>query len=693
MGSFVFVIDIKSRTMHDLLGDQTLYFPSFNDRLYSLKAFLMNKYQQECHLPVIVKIKSLKIPRGAAKDLLQKNTPLLLLNIDELHYILAEHCPTNRYHIRLPVNGMKKKFRDKKRTSKQASLVTFADVDDSDEFADSDNGNRRIMLRTLNEKHSSSVVFCRIPMNYSEYIELLNENDQSIEPYHRLADLLIDQTKDETRSSFTDECSHTFLLRSPCTVYTRKYFSNERKPSCSGDSCYGSLSDLESHENLLILNSHPQILEPGQIITILNICSAYRGEISDDDTVDNRSASHSSAAIWLQRATRWIFSRRSNQLIPSNKNCSSNTCKQKDLNDKSSQMKTFLKCRTEQGNIIYISPDISGRFSPIYSPTTTSSIMENNPSLNISGVFRLEQLIHHFHFPISIRLLNSSLSFDNVFLPNAIHQQDSSSISSTRFRCLIPYAEPVVFACPLVMSSSFKSRPIVIPIPIDIDMKVQICLNMREIIATRSFHDLLHICSDLVEKYQTNISCIHFPLELNTKFMCNRQRTTPLFKKRSQSCSRLQYSTEKLSKRHYRRSCEVLSNYEHGKDEEPTIIEQSDDHLIDGVCWPTMNSNRFKQSIEKKHQQTMASSAYHYAQLKLSGVRRLSQKQEFHSDDEKYHEIDHIYDYIRSGDLTDDMKRILQNERISNSVYQCIIGTASNEQNSIVCDGSIKVCR
>ena len=65
--------------MHYLLGGQQFYFPSSDDPSYTLQEFLTNKTPNEYSLPTIVKITSLNILGRSIKNLLSKNTPLVVI--------------------------------------------------------------------------------------------------------------------------------------------------------------------------------------------------------------------------------------------------------------------------------------------------------------------------------------------------------------------------------------------------------------------------------------------------------------------------------------------------------------------------------------------------------------------------------------------------------------------------------------
>jgi hypothetical protein len=655
--------------MHYLLGRQQFYFPSSDDQSYTLQEFLDNKCNNEYQLPIIVKITSLNIPGRSIKNLLSKNTPLLLLDTYQFESILAEYHRSNdgRFHsnrrrLTLAQGKLSSKTTTKSRINKKLSksLVTLTTTANPiDDNSDEDYDNTRTIIRILNEKNPLSNPFCRVPINYHGFFELLNENDQAIEPFHKLSDLLIIECKDENNQQIrTEKWPQAFFLRSTCTAYTKRYIPEERKLSGSADSCYGSLSDIDSHKNLLILNDDRQILQPGQIITILNQCSAYNTQLPVNDFNTEQFISHSSTS-WLRNKSRLFFPKRK---IPTsyshNNNNNNKQFIKKNIYDISKKSQPYLKCQTEQGDIIYIPINESGLFSPLNSQNSRLNSTKDSEQLDISGVFQLKELVTNFRFPISVRLLNNSISFDNIYSPASINQYESSFYSSTKFRLLFPYTENVIFACPLIISSSFKSQIIVIPIPTNSEIEIQRCLNMREILKNQYFHNLIQTCYHIINQYKTEFSYIHFPLVLNTI----TKRKQPLFKKRSQSESHIEYYSLDLTKDNYRKSCEILNN----DNDQSNIIVSKHEQLYHHDSFEKIKqklSNHFLDNNQR--QQTIRRSNY-YDKLKRDKLRKSSRHQQYDSEDENYRELDHIYDYIRSGDITDDVQRIQAKEQALN---------------------------
>ncbi|CAF1056274.1 unnamed protein product [Rotaria sordida] len=691
--------------MHYLLGDQHFYFPSSNEQSYTLQEFLDNKYNNEYSLPIIVRITSLNIHGRSIKNLLPKNTPLLLLDTYQFESILAEYYHSNegKYHStkhRLTSTQAKiaskttTKFRTMKKLS--TSLVTLSKTNLTDDNSDDDDDyeNMRIIIRNLNQKHSLSIPFCRIPINYHGFFELLNENDQAIEPFHKLSNLLIREYKNDINNNnnqeiYTEKWPQVFYLRSTCIAYTKRYIPDERKLSGSADSCYGSLSDLDLHKSLLILNDETIILQPGQIITIISQCSAYRSQTRNKELQTGQFESHSSTS-WLRNKSRFFFLRKKNQSSHSYKNQFTNSTQS--IYDISKKSEPYLKCQTEQGDIVYILIHESGLFSPLHSQNNRSKSMTESENIDITGVFQLQDLLSNFRFPISVNLLNNSITFDNIYSPATINQQESSLFSLTKFRLLLPYTENVIFVCPLVISSSFKSQIIVIPIPINSDIEIQRCLNMREILKNRYFHNLIQTCTYIINQYKTELSYIHFPLVLNTTTKYIFKRKHPLFKKRSQSETHLEYYSSDLTKRKYRRSCEIYNYNDKSDIENNKVNIHQHEQLYHRDSFEKTKQKLSNNLIDNNQRQQPTRCSGHYAKIKTDKPKKYLRQQEYDSQDENYRDLDHIYDYIRSGDITDDVQRIQAKEQAFNTEYynqinntaQVYQSTVHNLSNSII---------
>ncbi|UJR30633.1 hypothetical protein I4U23_018157 [Adineta vaga] len=366
--------------MHYLLNDQSYYFPSSNDQTYPLQQFLQNL---EHNFPIIVRISSSNIHERSIKHLLSRNIPLLLLTGYQFQSILSEYHPPNDGRHRLSITQGKllpkktTKFRTMRKLSKSLVTIATSNLREENNMDDNENCfNTRTIARNINEKRSNIVPLCRIPLSYSGYFEILNENDQAIEPVHQISDLLmIEYHNDEKNQQIrTEKWPQAFILRCQCQAYTKRYIPDEGKLSGSTDSCYGSLSDLDSQKTPLILNDNKETLQPGQILTILNSCFAYRSQISEQESKLDEYPLQSPTTSWLRTKSRFFFPRKKSQ--PTSNNSTKN------IYDIPKISQTYLKCRTQQGDIVYISTDETGLFSPVYTPNRrSSSIVDSKISM------------------------------------------------------------------------------------------------------------------------------------------------------------------------------------------------------------------------------------------------------------------------------------------------------------------------
>ncbi|CAF0926827.1 unnamed protein product [Adineta steineri] len=661
--------------MHYVLNDQSFYFPSSNDQSYALRQFLA---KQEYQLPLIVRVSSSNIDDLSIKNFLSKNIPLLLLNVHQFRSILSEYYTSNdskhhsnKYRLTLTQGKLLSKQKTKYRTMKKLSksLVTVASTNLEDENSDDDYFKTRTIVRNLNEKRSTLAPLCRIPITYQRFFEVLNENDQAIEPFHKISDLLIiEYSKDDNNQDIRiEKWPQSFFLRSTCKAYTKRYIPDENKLSASSDSCYGSLSDLDSQRNLLILNDNKQILQPGQVIKILNQCSAYCSQTSkhENQIIEQpTSPSSTTTTSWLRNKSRFFFPRKKTQPTQTlNKQSTINN-----IYDIPKISEPYLKCQIEQGDIVYISIYEIGLFSPIYSKNHRVNSLTDSENLDISGVFQLKELLTNFRFPISVRLVNNSIKFENIYSPSTINHSESSFLSSTKFRLLLPYIEDVIFACPLIVPSCFKSETLVIPIPINNGIKIQRCLNMREISKNKDYINLIEKCSHIIHQYETEFSYIHFPLILNTPTKHMSKSKQPLFKKRSRSESHIDYQSTDLNKDNYRKSCDILDHNNEFDTDENDKQEQVD-HV--NILKPNVSNTADDYNQENKP----ARYSSYYAKIKIDKPRRYCREQDQDTDDENYRDLDHIYDYIRSGDVTDDVQKIQAKEQA--------ISTKNNQINNI----------
>jgi hypothetical protein len=467
------------------------------------------------------------------------------------------------------------KFRNMKKLSKSlASLTTVnqpnnnLNDDDSLDGEDDQTYHQRHLVKNLNEKRSSATPLCRLPMQYRRYFELLDENDKAIDPYHKLTDLIRIEYDEHDRDKRIEKWPHAFFLRSSCSAYTKKETSDILPPpiindqnsnsTASSDSCYSSSSDLDSSKNFILLNEEIQTLQAGQILMILGDCLAVHERISQKEVKEqpqppSPSSPYSSTASWFKDKSKLFFSKKRRQ--SNNTENISNALMYSKIIPKKSE--SYLKCQTQQGDTVYISLDESGLFSPLNLPTHRIKFNTESTRMDISGIFQLKHLLSNFRFPLSVRHLEGSISFDNLYLPASINRQESP----TKLRLLMLYNEQVVFACPLNLPSSKSSKTssscMVIPLSIDADIEIQPCINMYDISRTEELHKLMDRCFQLIEHYQNEISLMNFPLQWTGNITRPKQ---PLYKKRSQSESFVEFFDQAF-KHNFRHSDEHL-NYD-----------------------------------------------------------------------------------------------------------------------------------
>jgi phosphorylcholine metabolism protein LicD len=160
-------------------------------------------------------------------------------------------------------------------------------------------------------------------------------------------------------------------------------------------------------------------------------------------------------------------------------------------------------------------------------------------------------------------------------------------------------------------------------------------------------------CFRLIEQYQTEISLIHFPLQLTNNTIRRKQ---PLFKKRSQSEWCIE-SLEEQSKHKFRHSDDQLNNIYHYKDN--SSVTSSPLKYRDSI-----ETIQQKLSAENERQQPpLYQRSGGYSKIKNDNQKR-SSRDEYTSEDEIYEDVDKIYDYIRSGDITRDVQKIQAKEHV-----------------------------
>lgn len=670
--------------MHDLLNHQPVYFPRRNEHLYTLKRFLDSSTGTRHQLPIIVNVTSLNNYGRNVRNILSKNTQLLLIGIYELDSILAEYHPghdarhsIHRHRLAHTQGKMTtrttSRLRSVKKLSKslasltvinQANISTHGggdecdDEDDNDDDDDEDERSyhERSLLKSLNEKRSSTVPFCRIPMHYRRYFEVLNENDQAVEPFHQLSSLI----QPEYPGKSMEKWPKAFFLRSPCLAYTQKNPPDNDHNSTSvvsNDSCYSSSSDLDSQRNLILLNDDVQTLHVGQTLKILGeCCASYMPTGGDRDMKDHLysspisspAPSTSSTSSWFRDKSRIFFAKRRRRSQTSDASLPNETLPHRSMSKTS---EPYLKCQTQQGDIVFIHLYETGLFSPLNFPTSRSKSNIDSARLDISGVYQLKHLLSNFRCPFSVRHLDGSVSFDTIYNPAAINRQENA----TKFRLLTQYTENVVFACPInvIPSKSCKTSlsPVILPLPVHADIEIQPCSNMAEISKTEDFQKLIENCFQLIEQFRNEISLIYFPLQFHDM---NYRRKQALQKQRSQSVTDFANFNDGIHQS-FRRSNENLN--------------RSTDESIDQSISTGSSPLRYRESVETVQQRRSADAGLSVLrrstyQTQPSNDRTKSSRDENTSEDEAYRDVDKIYDYIRSGDITPEVQKIQAKEKL-----------------------------
>lgn len=706
--------------MHDPLNNYPVYFPRRHEQLFTLKRFLDSSTATKYQLPIIVNVASLNNYGRAVKNLLSKNTQLLLIGIYELDSILAEYHPGHdarhlaHRHRLTHVQGKMatratSRLRSMRKISKSlASLTTVNqtiipnhadDCDDPDEDDDDDDDHHnnnsidersfheRNLLKNLNEKRSSMIPYCRIPMHYRRYFEVLNESDQAVEPFRHLMDLILPEYPRKSMEKWPK----VFFLRSPCTAYTQKNpLENDLNSysAFSNDSCYSSSSDLDSQKNIILLNEDVQVLHPGQTVKILGECLASCLPVTEKEPKEQQQQHHSpvpsspapstsSTSSWLRDKSRMLFSKRRRRSQASEASLSTETLPHRSISKTS---EPYLKCQTQSGDIVFIHLHESGLFSPLNFQTSRSRSNSDFARYDISGVYQLKHLLPSFRFPFSVRHLDGSILFENGYSPAIINRQETP----TKLRLLTNYTENVVFACPinLVPSKSCKTPLplLLLPIPVNADIEIQPCSNMPEISKTEEFQKLIENCFQLIEQFRNEISLMHFPLQFND---INIRRKQGLRHQRSQSVTNLGHYDEDIDLKHsFRRSNENLHHSQ----------EDSINRSASSVSSPL----RYRDSVETVQQRQSIDGGQ--TNSRRSSQQISKNKDRFSRDDdsfedEMYRDVDKIYDYIRSGDITPEVQKIQAREKsYHNSQASNHVRTNSPKQVCLFDKGIKKTC-
>ncbi|CAF4035220.1 unnamed protein product [Adineta steineri] len=660
----------------DILLNNGIPAVYYDNSVYKLKELLTDLDSSTYQLPLIVNIVSLNNYGRSIKNILIKNTPLLLLKVDQLDSVIADYygsydgrSSSQRSRLTLSQSKMMTKssttVRTMKKLSKSVASLSAANqkgnnTNDDDYPHDDDDDenayNLRTFIKLLNEKRSSSVSLCRIPCEYRSFFELLNANDQPIEPYYKLGDLPKIEYDDNDSVKRSEKTPIAVFLRSSCNAYTKKETYDQRSTlTVSVDSCYdSSSSDLDLHKHTVILNDDSEILHAGQTLVILDDCYAIRTQIPYKEIRQHKPSSpsspHFSPTNWMRATTSRLFSskkhRQSNHL---------ETIFNENIRRKSTpeSYEHYVRCRTEQNNIVYISVDEPALFSLHNREKYCSELKTRMNYIDISDVFQIKDILSNFRFPINVRLLDGPLSFDNIYAPAVINRNDTSCLTPTKLRLLGLHNERIVFACPLnkvSLKAAKTSLPyIVLPLSVNADIEIQPCTNMNEILRTSGFRKIIKSCAQIIQYYHDEITLVHFPLSLTID---RNQRKRGLYKKRSHSASYTEPLDEEFRQR-ILQSAEQLNNRRRHSDELSFLTAYS---LHNRESEDTVKQ---KSSLDTAQQQTTHRPRSRHVTIKDNRKEPYSPDIEPTSEDQVYEDLDKIYDYIRTGSPSDDVKKII----------------------------------
>ncbi|CAF3956649.1 unnamed protein product [Rotaria magnacalcarata] len=688
-----------------MLGDQHILFPNRGEKSYKLNEFLAivnDKCDKQYELPIIVNITSLNSYGKSMKHLLLKTNVFLLLSISQIDSILAEyhHAPDENQHIhRNRLAFMQKrttskaavKFQRMKKLSKSLVSLTAGGqasiTVDNDDLSDDEKNtpyNERTIIKNLNQKRPSAIPHCRVPMEYQHFFELLNENDKPIQPCHILSELLIIEKSVDDNEKHVEKWPNAFLLRSSCKAYTKKQppgvLNSTNTPRSSytttnSSSHYDTRQDRESSKSLIELNNDTENLQPGQILTILNDCYAFRMRLSDKEYKEQQSSpslspspSPSSSpspspSSSIYYPVNWVREKTKLLLPKKRKSAASSDCIPSENSPSKAIPKNsepYLKCRTQQGNIVYIFLHEPGAFSPIHYETKDSNTNTKTNLLDVSGVLGLKDILLNFRLPVSVHVVDGLTIFDSINSSTYFSRDESSVSAFTKLRLLMPYGENVVFAHPLILhtqkshkTSSSSSSGIIIPLSVDADIEIQPCVNMSQISKTEIFQKQLEICLERIKLYRTEVSLINVPIKLKS----NKDQHRPsLVKKRSQSISYFdERSDDQLQ------PCDQNTN----NNNQQSNYSSSFASVENSNRASTEASKRKSPSNDKKMKPNLKLSEY-YERLNRDNQRKFSQDL-LAKEDEMYKDVEKIYDYIRTGTITQEVEKIQAKQQIDDS--------------------------
>jgi hypothetical protein len=149
---------------------------------------------------------------------------------------------------------------------------------------------------------------------------------------------------------------------------------------------------------------------------------------------------------------------------------------------------------------------------------------------------------------------------------------------------------------------------------------------------------------------------MHFPLQWTSNITRPKQ---PLYKKRSQSESFVEFFDQAF-KHNFRHSDEHL-NYDNSYTDNSSSSVPSPLRYRDSI-------ETIKQKLSTDTDRATIHRSGHYTKIKTDKQKRYS-RDDYTSEDEIYQDVDKIYDYIRSGDITDDVQKIQAKGKVYNDAF------------------------
>ncbi|CAF1254532.1 unnamed protein product [Didymodactylos carnosus] len=277
---------------------------------------------------------------------------------------------------------------------------------------------------------------------------------------------------------------------------------------------------------------------------------------------------------------------------------------------------------------------------------------------------------------------------------------------SNKLRLLTTYSEHVVWVCPLTTNNLMAKNKLIIPLPLISDIYFHRCINMKDILKSKYYQEFFIDCFQTIKQYENRISKIDFPLDIESPSLLNNH---PRYKKRSQSEFYyepivISNSLEK-SNNHYSYSSENINNnisnnrlfYCASSSSSSSSLSV---HNYSNEKIKMNDSLQYRDSFEKIKEKLSNSMNYHeqnsqtnnrsyYSRIKLdnsiNSLKYRSRKKSIPQiddnfkrspfiqhkiiEDTNYNDIDQLYDYIRTGIMSNNILQImnLSTENLSNN--------------------------